>query len=148
MTTETDQRSHSLEELKARSREAGLRLTRPRLAVLAAIHSARRPLSQRDVAERIEPLEVDRTTLFRNLKALVRASIIRRVDGGDRVWRFELTTRRAAVARFTCIDCGAESTLANTRVVVTPAVGIPRSVLQSRAEVRLLGSCDSCASGK
>lgn len=44
---------------------------------------------------------MDRTTDFRDLGARVRAGLVRRIDTGDHVWRFELTTRKAIAADVT-----------------------------------------------
>jgi Fur family transcriptional regulator, ferric uptake regulator len=138
----------TLEELKALSRAAGLRVTRQRLSVLAGMVAARRPLSHPELSALIGPRDVDRTTVFRNLRALVRAGLVRRVDLGDRTWRFELTTRKTPSALFKCTSCRVEIVLANTRLVLgAPRADIPRAVLRGRASLELMGRCNACARG-
>ncbi|MBC8070741.1 MAG: helix-turn-helix domain-containing protein [Deltaproteobacteria bacterium] len=58
--------------------------------MLDAIHTATVPLSLADVARRLSRNKLDRATIFRNLAALTRTGLVRRIDPGDRIWRFVL----------------------------------------------------------
>src|SRR5690348_1070891 len=70
------------ERLRARIREAGLRCTAARLAVLGVLSRAARPLSHADCAAKLDSAGFDRTTVYRNLVELAEAALVARVDLG------------------------------------------------------------------
>ena len=124
-------------------RRARMRVTRPRLAVLRALHEAHQPLSHGELAERLP--DWDRATLFRNLVDLADAGLLRRLDAGDHTWRFECAADEAHApthAHFTCTACGEVSCLEGVRVVFEAS--LPGSVDLSSAEVHLRGRCERC----
>jgi Fur family transcriptional regulator, ferric uptake regulator len=129
-------------------REAGLRKTAPRLAVLDALEHAEAPLSHAEVAERLVGDGLDRVTVYRNLLALTDAGLVRRTDLGDHVWRFELVrpgdsgAHEAAHPHFVCSDCGAVSCLPDLRVRFAGAGA--DAVARKRLEVQLRGVCGEC----
>jgi len=98
------------EQLKARIRDAGLRCTAARLAVLQTLSQAESPLTHAEVAEQLIDRGVDKATVFRNLVDLVDAEILLRTELGDHVWRFEVrrpgTEEEDQHPHFVCLDCG------------------------------------------
>jgi Fur family ferric uptake transcriptional regulator len=130
-------------------REAGLRVTQPRLAVLQVLEKQRGPLSHADLIEALDGEGFDRVTLYRNLNDLADAGIIARTEVGDHVWRFELRKRAEAHSgvhpHFTCTDCGSVSCLPGDAVQVTRSARVPKSVRAQTAEVSLRGVCDRCS---
>jgi|GEM_PF-470351 len=128
--------------LRDRLREAGLRATPGRIAVLQELGTLSSPISHAELAERLHGAEFDRVTVWRILVALTEAGLVDRSDLGDRTWRFEL--RRQAHGNtlhphFMCVSCNAVQCLPADAVQVTPRLN--RSVV----EVQLKGRCASCA---
>lgn len=130
--------------LKQRLRQAGLRATQPRLAVMDVLVDADGPLSHGDVVDALADASFDRATLFRNLNDLAAAGLLRRLDVGDHVWRFELVSDHGHDehhAHFVCTDCG--------EVQCLPAIEVKapgRSDLLARShEVQIRGVCGECA---
>jgi len=135
-------------ELKATLRDAGLRSTAPRLAVLDYLHRASSPASHGELHERLAASGFDRATLYRNLMDLAEVGIVSRTDLGDHVWRFELRRENGAHAaehpHFVCIDCGEVTCLTDVDVAISPAPGSKKSTIAGLTEVLLKGHCGKC----
>jgi Fur family ferric uptake transcriptional regulator len=133
-------------------RDAGLRKTVPRMAVLEVLERAKSPLSHADVSGNLERASgrshetLDRATVYRNLMALTEAGIVRRTDLGDHVWRFELVrehkAHETAHPHFVCTDCGTVSCLPGVTVRIDG--GGAASVARKGFEVQLRGVCVDC----
>ncbi|WP_224245026.1 Fur family transcriptional regulator [Hyalangium gracile] len=137
-----------LADFQEKIRNAGLRSTAPRVAVLRELEAATAPLSHADLVESLGDEGYDRVTIYRNLTDLTEAGLVVRADLGDHVWRFEL--KRATKAHsgthphFTCTDCGTVSCLPEESVRITPAKGAPKALISRAVEVHLRGLCDRC----
>ncbi len=102
----------SLELVKHAIREAGLRATPARIAILQLLMKSNSPLTHSVVAESLSKLGIDSATAFRNLNSMTQSGLLRRAELGDHVWRFEVVRsqhhgRAAAHPHFLCVDCGA-----------------------------------------
>lgn len=127
-------------------RQAGLRATPARVAVLQALLQASAPLSHAEVGELLESSLWDRATLYRNLTDLAKAGLARRVDLGDHIWRFEATRpghTATAHPHFVCTSCGAVACVAGAQLVLGPEAATS-PMLAQQLEVQLKGLCDSC----
>src|SRR3954469_22681815 len=101
----------SLDELRDQIREAGLRVTASRMAVLRSLHGTTTPRTHGEIATELSPEGWDRATVFRNLTDFAEAGLVRRADLGDHVWRFEVIRgetehERAEHPHFLCNECG------------------------------------------
>ena len=128
-------------------RQAGLRKTAPRVAVLQFLERAATPLSHADIYQGLVSLGFDRATIYRNLMDLAEAGLITRTDLGDHVWRFELV-RAGQVEHgqshphLVCTECNQVSCLPGVKVQLT----LPRAHKRlGTAEVQLKGLCADCA---
>ncbi len=123
--------------LRAELRARGLRATPARIDVLARVRASAVALSHADLARRLPP-DHDRTTIFRALGALVRVRLLRRIDVGDRVWRFATASEATVPASFACRRCG--------RVTDLSGIALDGD-LPARGEIELVvfGHCDRCA---
>jgi Fur family ferric uptake transcriptional regulator len=134
--------------LKQALRDAGLRATSARAAVLRCLIEAQRPLTHADVCERLASLGYDRATLYRNLIDLTEVGLAIRTDLGDHLWRFEIAGREdhAEVAHphFVCSECGTVRCLPEGSLDVKPVRGLPRSVRQKQVEIQVRGLCNAC----
>ena len=139
----------SLDDLREVLRDAGLRSTNPRVAVLQHLQAHRGPLSHGELAEVLADLGFDAATIYRNLTDLTGAGLLNRINLGDNVWRFELRERSKATPpehpHFVCIECGEVTCLSEVRVKLTPAPGSIKSVVNSISDIVIKGQCMQCA---
>jgi Fur family ferric uptake transcriptional regulator len=138
-------RRDDLETLRAAVRNAGLRATPSRIAVLHLLRSASSPVSHGDVVAKLASQAWDPATIYRNLTDLSDVGLARRTDVGDHVWRYEAITADHAAAHphFVCTECGSIECLPELEYVVTRTKA-PRAVRLKRVEVQLRGACDAC----
>lgn len=133
---------------KALLREAGLRATAARIAVMRQLATVGKPQSHAEVVDELHDAGFDQSTLFRCLNELADAGVAARLDLGDQVRRFELTDAEndgaAEHAHFMCVDCGQLSCLDGYSVKVTPRRGAKKSSLGEVTEVLLRGHCRQC----
>jgi Fur family ferric uptake transcriptional regulator len=117
---------------RATIREAGLRCTPARIAVLQRLAEAPGPATHAEVAALLAPggkgggFGIDKATVYRNLVELTDAGILSRIEVGDHVWRFELRKRgsdgsaAADHPHFVCTECGSVSCLEGMEVTLSP----------------------------
>lgn len=138
----------SLADLQTRIREAGLRSTAARIAVLRELIDARTPISHAELAEKLVPLGFDKATVYRNLMDLSEVGMVSRTELGDHVWRFEL--RRDGGGHnndhphFLCTDCGMVTCLSEVSVNLAAMLGGKQSTGMTVTEVLLKGRCGTC----
>jgi Fur family ferric uptake transcriptional regulator len=145
------------ELLRQALREAGLRATAPRLAVLRSLNGATGPVSHGEVAADLAAEGWDRATVYRNLMALTSAGLLRRTNLGDHTWRFELKRGEpghdhagkqpedtSVHPHFLCDACGDVVCLLGSAVQVVAARGTPKAIQRRRYEVQIKGRCDNC----
>ena len=136
-------------QLRTALREAGLRATLSRVAVLQQLMASRSPVSHADVVESLAGSGFDRATLYRNLIDLTEAGMARRTDVGDHVWRFELRNNDNGHdtdhPHFVCGNCGAVECLPAAAVTIRPVRGGPRALRRKGLSVHVHGVCDACA---
>jgi Fur family transcriptional regulator, ferric uptake regulator len=134
--------------LKKRIRDAGLRRTGSRLAVLRVLQGARAPMTHNEVSDQITSSGYDHATIYRNLMDLSRVGILARSDIGDHVWRFELrhgsVEHKAQHPHFVCVDCGNVNCLPEKTVSVRAAPGAPRALRRRGVVIQVQGRCDDC----
>lgn len=138
----------SLDHLRDAIREAGLRCTGPRVAVLEHLHATGAPSSHGELVEALADHGFDAATLYRNLIDLTRAGLLNRINLGDNVWRFELRAHRAQHPEhphFVCTRCGEVTCLSHVRVKLTPAPGSTKSIVGNISEILIKGLCTQCA---
>jgi len=130
--------------LRQRIRDAGLKWTASRGAVLLALLQADKPLSHAELTELLDAHGFDRATIYRNLMDLTGGGLVARADMGDHVWRFEAKTHEAALhPHFMCTSCGAVQCLPESAVdVFAPAI---KGAVRRVDEVLLKGACAACA---
>lgn len=130
-------------DLRNAIRASGLRATSARIAVCEVLAATSQALSQADLVERL-PDEHDRTTIYRVLAALVRSRLLRRIETGDRVWRYRFVRAEShgVITSFVCTECDRVTDL--TGVELRAAGAVPRAFTQRTIEVLVRGVCDAC----
>lgn len=136
-----------LEDARAVIRNAGLRCTAARIAVVQCLSDNVSPLSPGEVAERLEPFGFDKSTIYRSLTEFSESGVCVRLDLGDSVRRFELITDKAGETtehpHFMCVECGDIRCLSGFRFELKPAKSrqkLPGEI----AEVLIKGRCKAC----
>lgn len=79
-----------LNYVTGRLRRQDVKLTRPRRAVIAALHTQRRPLAIKEIFGALRPGECDLASVYRSIRALESAGVVKAFEFGDGVQRYEL----------------------------------------------------------
>ena len=136
-------------EMRARLKELGLRATSPRLAVLVVLNDAMEPLSHEVIMGRLGE-SLDRATVYRILADLCSKGLLRRMDLGDHIWRFELADRCGWQtnnhAHFLCDDCGVVTCLPELEIQPANNGVLPARLVGAQLHLRLSGRCGECVS--
>lgn len=86
-------------------KEAGLRLTDHRVAVLAALSKVKQPVTVYELVDVLRRKEnIDQATVYRNLSSLHEAGLLRRLDFNHGHAHYELETGRAS-HQLVCNSC-------------------------------------------
>lgn len=130
---------------RERLRAIGGRDTPARVAVLDILLAAPAALTHQEVeqAARHRGLNADRVTLYRVLDWLVARGLAHKIEGHDRVWRFNAVDREGhAHAHFHCSGCGQVYCLDG----LTPsfALALPPGYRFEHAELTIRGRCPLC----
>jgi Fur family transcriptional regulator, ferric uptake regulator len=137
-----------LDSLQARLRNAGLRSTGPRVAVLRHLIGRAAPVSHAELCQELKGDGLDRATIYRNLIDLADVGIVSRVDLGDHVWRFELKAKdgdhEGSHPHFVCSDCGIVSCLTDSAVRIVRGKRAPKSLATKDVAIQITAKCDAC----
>lgn len=135
---------------KNRLREAGLRVTVTRLGVLKALHDSPVPLSAQEIFEKIESQGADRVTVYRTVGSLEEATLLHRMDPGDRIWRYGILQQdHHHHAHFVCDDCGEVRCLEDATISIdfgekSKRKSGPDKLKVTAQDVYLRGVCEKC----
>jgi Fe2+ or Zn2+ uptake regulation protein len=133
-------------------REAGLRRTPVRVAVLDRVASARQPVGAPEIIRRLGE-ETDPVTVYRTLNTLAEHKLVHRVRGEDGAWRYAATSGKSDAdredhphAHFVCDSCGTVECLEGMPVPdnLVTAKTLGRRYDVSHAEVVVHGTCPKC----
>lgn len=131
-------------------REAGLRATAARVAVLKFLMAEGGPKSHAEVVESLEDFGFDQSTLFRCLNEIADTGLVARLDLGDQIRRFEYRKPNElefAHPHFMCVDCGELTCMNEFSVQITPSRGPRRAKLGTVTEILIRGHCGNCKTG-
>lgn len=135
-----------LSELQTKLREAGLRSTSARIAVLKRLRQAKSPMAHSELADDLAPLGFDKATIFRNLADLTDVGLVVRTELGDHVWRFEVRDEDhqedGQHPHFVCVDCGTV-TCVEQKTLEKGLKSVSHQFGQV-TEIVLRGHCKSC----
>ncbi|MFT5587022.1 MAG: Fur family ferric uptake transcriptional regulator [Cognaticolwellia sp.] len=136
------------QELRAVLKSHGLRATALRLASLQVLHEHAGPMTQEQVLAALPEGVFDPASLWRSLAELSDKGMLRRMDLGDRVWRYELVDACRSIspdhAHFLCDDCGVVRCLPPVRLVARQG-GLPELLQGAQLKLRVSGRCALCA---
>lgn len=142
-------RAQREQRIREQLREAGLRITAARIAVMELLQGASGPMSHGEIVEQLDGTAGDPATVFRNLSTLTEAGLAVRSDLGDRVWRFAAKGSSSGEGHehphFLCSECGTVECMPSLELRARSGQRLPRSVRNLDAEVQIKGLCDDCA---
>ena len=67
-----------------------VRKTRPRIAILAVLLTAQKPVTQNQVAERLGENHLNKVTIYRTLDTFVKAGLVPKAFLQQKTWHFEV----------------------------------------------------------
>jgi Fur family transcriptional regulator, ferric uptake regulator len=134
--------------LKDKIRDAGLKSTAGRVAVLRLLHEITSPITHAEASAQLVGTGMDHATVYRNLTDLTEAGLAVRTDLGDHVWRFELRRGEAdhkiKHPHFLCTDCGTVECLPEEAVTLKATPRAPKAMRKRGVAVQVSGRCDDC----
>lgn len=125
---------------------AGLKRTPGRIAMINLLLCTPHPLSQQEIANRLEEVRINGVSIYRSLHAFLQNGIVHRVEGGDRIWRFAICgcgSRGHCHPHFICSRCGKVECLSGFRMP-EPENLHPGYIVEEQ-EVYLRGRCAGCS---
>lgn len=125
-------------------RQHRLRITAPRVAVMAAMLQAGCPLTQLQIAQRLGDQAPDKSTIYRTLVTLIETNLVHKAFVQQRQWHFEPAHHCTAIQchpHFTCIRCRRTECLHG---VAAPLVELPSGMTMHRQQIRIEGVCKTC----
>lgn len=126
-------------------RDSRARVTRARVAILAALLAAKRALTHHEIEKHLNRAHgIDRVTVYRVLEWLTRRDLAHKIAGSDCVWRFSAATEEHARqhAHFECSRCG--SLICLDQLGVKPHIKVPAGFHSQQIELMVKGLCDAC----
>lgn len=135
------------QQAAAMLREHGLRVTGPRVAVLAAMLRRGHPVAASDLIDDVVDFQLSEVTVYRNLNRLAETGMLRRVDTTERRRRFEVAGAHNGHehdhAHFVCDGCGTVTCL-EAAVEPLEHMPLPAGFRVETQRVVLHGRCDTC----
>ncbi len=114
-------KASELETAKDLLRSKDLRATPARIAVVNFVSKSQSPVTHLEATEHLAKNGFDKSTIFRALNDLADAGIMRRMELGDHVWRYERISEEAAGdhsihPHLLCVDCGSVQCLDDSQI--------------------------------
>ena len=88
-----------MDPIQQRLKDAGLRATRHRIAVLEALEALGRPVSHPEILREIAHTRIDRVTLYRILASMTETNLVHQVQDRMASGGFVFTKKRKISAR-------------------------------------------------
>jgi Fur family ferric uptake transcriptional regulator len=136
----------SIEQIKAKLREKGLKSTLTRIAVYQSILSAKKPVSHSDLVQELGAKFGDQATIYRNLVAFADKGLVRLASTAGGIARYELVregeTSQHIHPHFVCNDCGEVSCLPKTTVITE--IDEQWQGILKQSQLQFVGQCLDC----
>ena len=126
-------------------RQAGLRATSPRVAILTWLDQNRRPSSVETIWKKVQKRGLDRVTVYRSMEVLMQAGLVRSVDLGHTHVHYEMNDPKDHHHHLVCDRCGdiQDVIIGNEKQVINKLE--QRYQFKSRAHsFEMFGLCESC----
>lgn len=125
-------------------RSCGLRATPQRLEIVRILYEATQPMSIPELATLPSKENMDTTTFYRNLEALVKAGLVRKVDLRHEHTDYELI--RDHHHHLICNDCGKVEDISWCPIPTSPARILQESHFSALTDhaIEFFGLCKAC----
>ena len=135
-----------LSPFRSRLHSAGFRATPGRLAVLELLEKNKRPLSIKDVQERLHRKDLNQATLYRMVNALEKAGVLRAVDFRHGHAHYELENK-SHHHHLICENCGkvADVSKCDTSKIEAQVLKIGGFDRITKHSLEFFGLCKRCA---
>lgn len=123
---------------------AELYCTRCRLAILKIFIKTKKPLSQKQISERLGE-KVNKTTVYRNLEVFLSVNLIHKVNLPGRKWYYEIAsncTKEQCHPHFICTDCGKTYCFKDLSLPMTRRSY--KGFIIKHQKIQLEGICSNC----
>ena len=134
------------QELRALLKSKNLRCTVSRLAVLVVMHEHKGPLTHQEIMSKLPNDSFDKASIWRILADLAERDLLKRMDLGDRVWRYELKDSCRSLAEehahFLCDVCNVVYCL--PPVELRNQSNFPEALIGAELHIRITGRCVEC----
>lgn len=130
-------------------RQARLRRTPGRVAILKILLRAHKPLTREKIALKLGKKKLNKATIYRALECFIQASLVHKAFLRDRIWNYELAhncTDYQCHPHFTCNNCNDTQCL--TEVSVPLVKPLQKGFVIQRQQTRLEGLCPDCSNKK
>lgn len=134
-------------EARRRIHEAGLRVTQPRLALIAALHRHEGPASIERIHQEVGAEVCDLVTVYRSLAAFEGIGLVRRSYLHNGTCLYELTLGGQRAYHIVCKTCGATERVDSVPVEDTERLLAERGYTQISHVVEFFGVCPKCQQG-
>mgnify|MGYP001562072318 CR=1 FL=1 len=141
-----DARESALTEARNRIRRAGMRITQPRLAIIASLHRHEGPVSCERIHQEVGAGVCDLVTVYRCLAVFEELGLVRRsyLHSGTCLYELTLTTLRHC--HIVCKACGAAERMEYFPVEDVERLLTERGYTQVSHVVEFFGVCPKCQS--
>lgn len=141
-----DARESALTEARQRIRHAGMRITKPRLAIIATLHRHEGPVSCEHIHQEVGAGVCDLVTVYRCLAAFEGLGLVRRsyLHNGTCLYELTLTTLRHY--HIVCKACGVAERVEYFPVEGAERLLTERGYAQVSHVVEFFGICPKCQS--
>ena len=138
------------DKLRTLLRERSMRATASRIAVLVILHEQQAPMSHEQIMARLPAGAYNKASIWRILSDLADCGLLRRMDLGDRIWRYELRGSHHTISEdhhhFLCSACG-EVTCLPPLELRSKDGSLPAVLHNIEYQVRVVGRCTICTVG-
>ncbi len=132
-------------QMETRLRQLGLKVTQPRMALLARLNEGHGPFSPEELHGQLDPALCDLVTVYRSLSTFEELGLVRRCNFGDGKARYELQDGNHHHHHLVCRKCGAVKELEKC-VLDTLESSFKASGYQDISHsLEFFGTCPTCA---
>ncbi len=136
-------------EEKARNllKNSNLKKTPGRIAILCLLIEEKKPLTQQEIKDKLNKVEINDVTIYRALEAFEKAGIIHKIEGVDKVSRFAISKGPKDASsnshpHFICTTCGEIECLTELKIPELSPSGAGYKITER--EMLIKGLCQNC----
>lgn len=133
-----------MESIKTQLAAAGLRLTKPRLAIFSALDH--KPQSVADISRKLakKKLQIDKVTIYRTLTSFVKLGLVEQTQFKDQVAVFELADQHHH-HHVLCEGCGKIEDISLDEELLVKAAKKKSSFEIKSHHLEFFGLCQKCS---